>query len=191
MTGFDLPDLLNERHLLGCGAELGVYAGESSARLLNKWRGRHLVSIDPWQQAEVTGSSDAADPAGAGSDVLYETSRARLERFGARSSIWRATSAEAADRLPDGCLDFVCLHADDDDASVTRDLEMWFPKVRPGGVLAGHHHRDGGVPEGHARGQAAVDSFFRARDLRVHVTGEPTSPMWIVELGTEPVSQTP
>ena len=186
MTRVDLPDLLNERRLLGCGAEIGVFAAEFSSRLLTVWRGRQLVSIDPWAAAASEEYIDVSNLDKAGFDLAYETSRTRLERFGDRSRIWRTTSAEAAARLPDGCLDFVYIDARHDEASVRQDIELWFPKVRPGGIIAGHDYVDGDLPEGSFGVKKAVDSFFGTRRLRVHVTGERSFPTWIVELDAEP-----
>lgn len=186
MSRADLPGLLNERGLLGCGAEIGVYAGEFSSRILSTWRGRHLLSIDPWMPVDVEEYVDASNLDEAGFSAVYATAVTRLQRFGDRSSIWRTTSDEAAGRLPPACLDFVYIDARHDEESVRNDLEQWFPKVRPGGVIAGHDYVDGELPEGRFGVKSAVDAFFGPRRLRVHVTGEETFPTWIVELDPEP-----
>lgn len=47
-------------------------------------------------------------------------------------------SVEAADRFLDGACDFVFLDADHTHEAVRADIRAWLPKVRPGGVLAGH-----------------------------------------------------
>lgn len=52
----------------------------------------------------------------------------------------RMTSLEAADRFPDGSLDFVFIDAAHDFDSVLADIRAWLPKVRPDGVLAGHDY---------------------------------------------------
>jgi hypothetical protein len=186
MSRADLPALLNERGLLGCGAEIGVYAAEFSSRLLSEWRGRNLISIDPWSPADADEYVDASNLDEAGFSALYATARTRLQRFAERSTIWRTTSAEAAERLPAGCLDFVYIDARHDERSVRQDLELWLPKVRPGGIIAGHDYVDGELPEGRFGVKTAVDAFFGVRRLRVHVTGEETFPSWIVELDREP-----
>jgi hypothetical protein len=186
MSRADLPALLNERGLLGCGAEIGVYAAEFSSRLLSEWRGRQLLSIDPWVAVDADEYVDASNLDDAGFSAVHATAVARLQRFGDRSSIWRTTSAEAAARLPAGCLDFVYIDARHDEQSVRADLELWFDKVRPGGVIAGHDYVDGELPEGRFGVKTAVDAFFGLRRLRVHVTGEEAFPTWIVELDREP-----
>jgi len=162
----EIPHLLNRRGLLGRGAEIGVMKGNYSATLLRGWRGRELLSVDPWR--DVPGNAEHA--------------REVLAAFGERSRILRMTSVEAARLVPDGALDFAYVDARHDHASVRADLEAWFPKVRAGGILAGHDYPEPGV-------RRAVDEFFAARGLPVHATGrEPAkagrrkNPSWIVEV---------
>jgi predicted O-methyltransferase YrrM len=166
----ELPHLLNARGLLGRGAEIGVMKGNYSAHILREWRGRELISVDPWLER----------PENA------EHARTVLGAFGDRSRIVQATSTEAAAEVPDRDLDFAYIDALHDYDSVKADLEAWFPKVRPGGILAGHDYPMPGV-------RAAVDEFFAARSLPVHAMGEePTksgggrvrqkNSSWIVEI---------
>lgn len=128
----DLPLLLNRRGLVGCGAEVGVKRGEYSEVLLESWNGRHLISIDPWLSAPETDYLDVANVAQETHDRYYEETLNRLARFGERSTVWRMTGSEAADRIPAHCLDFVYLDARHDYVSVTQDLDAWIEKVRPG-----------------------------------------------------------
>jgi Methyltransferase domain len=166
----ELPHLLNARGLLGRGAEIGVMKGNYSAHILREWRGRELISVDPWLE-----HPENADHA-----------RRVLGAFGDRSRIMQTTSVEAAAQVPDAGLDFAYIDALHDYDSVKADLEAWFPKVRPGGILAGHDYPMPGV-------RAAVDEFFAARSLAVHAMGEePTksrggrvrqkNSSWIVEI---------
>ena len=90
--------------------------------------------------------------------------------FGARSTIWRQTSTEAAKRVPHHSLDFVYIDARHDYASVMEDLEAWFDKVRPGGIFAGHDYIDGMFPAGEFGVKSAVDKFFAQRGIAVFAT---------------------
>ena len=166
----ELPHLLNTRGLLGCGAEIGVKRGEYSEYLLSTWEGRHLISVDPWAEAPAEDYVDVANVAQNEHDRFHAMTVGRLERFGERSSVWRMFGSEAAGRLPHHCLDFVYLDARHDRESVTEDLELWAPKVRPGGVIAGHDYVDGMFPEGDFGVRTAVDAFFAAREWRVRST---------------------
>lgn len=177
----ELPLLLNARGLLGDGAEVGVKTGFFSEVLLDRWRGRRLISIDPWEADEPDAYVDVANVTQAEHDAFCEETRARLERFGARSEIWREYSTTAAQKIADGSLDFVYLDARHDEASVREDLEAWWPKVRPGGLMAGHDYVDGTFPEGEFGVKSAVDAFFAEREAKVTATwGDPPWPSWWV-----------
>ncbi len=166
----DLPTLLNRRGLLGCGVEVGVKKGEFSEVLLSKWWGRHLISVDPWRSAPADEYVDLANVEQDEHDRYHAETRARLSRFGERSSVWRMTGEEATARVPHHCLDFVYLDARHDHDSLSEDLLHWYEKVRPGGLLAGHDYIDGHFPTGDFGVQSAVDEFFGARGLPVHAT---------------------
>lgn len=182
MVREDIPLMLNQRRLVGEGVEVGVFAGQFSNRILSTWEGRHLISIDPWLQAPPDEYVDISNVDQDEHESLYEATRARLAQWGDRSTIWRTTSEEAAPRIPDASLDFVYIDARHDEASVREDLGLWFPKVRPGGIIAGHDYLDGELPEGRFGVKTAVDGFFAEKHLRVHVTGEAGFQSWIVEV---------
>jgi len=166
----ELPHLLNQRRLFGCGVEVGVQTGEFSELILGAWHGRHLISVDPWLTDAADRYEDIANVSQDRHDQLYEETRARLSRFGTRSSIWRLTSLEATQRIPDYSLDFVYIDARHDYASVMEDLEAWHRKVRPGGVFAGHDYLDGRFDAGEFGVKRAVDEFFGARGVAVYPT---------------------
>jgi len=162
----EIPHVLERRGLRGRGVEVGVAKGVYSALVLREWSGRELISIDPWYDRPENEAQ----------------ARARLADFGARSLIWPVTSEEAAGRVGDRELDFAYIDAAHDYESVKQDLALWFPKVRPGGILAGHDYPEPGV-------RAAVDEFCAAHGLRVHQTGtEPAkgsrrkNPSWLLEV---------
>jgi len=103
-------------------------------------------------------------------DQRYDQTVARLDRFGDRASIWRTTGDEAAAKIPARSLDWVYLDAMHDRDSVERDLRTWWPKLREGGIFAGHDYLEGrrGVTEFGVR--PAVDEFFAALDVDVSST---------------------
>ena len=166
----DLPGLLNARGLLGTAVEIGVKQGLFSEHILAHWRGRHLISIDPWREDDADAYRDIANVPQAEHETFLAETTARLAPFGPRSSIWRTTSAEGATRLPDGSLDFVYIDARHDFDSVTEDCLIWVPKVRAGGIVAGHDYLDGDFSAGVFRVKSAVDQFFAARGIPVHHT---------------------
>ena len=179
----ELPVLLNRRNLLGCGAEIGVAAGEYSDGILRNWRGMHLISIDPWLAVSREQYIDDYNAPQQEQDALWEETRARLAIHGERSSIWRLTSVEASRRVPHHSLDFVYIDARHDYESVREDLACWFDKVRPGGVIAGHDYMDAELPRGVYGVKSAVDEFFGKKGLRASTTfRDGDSQSWIVEI---------
>ncbi|HEX6712899.1 MAG TPA: class I SAM-dependent methyltransferase [Thermoleophilaceae bacterium] len=188
----ELPELLNRRGLTRTGAEIGVKAGKFSAWLLTEWKGSRLISIDPWLEDAPDAYVDTANVPQDQHERFYEETKARLAPFGKRSEIWRLTSVDAAAQVADGSLDFAYIDARHDYESVLEDLEAWFPKVRAGGIFAGHDYATGHFPQGDFGVKKAVDEFFAARSIPVHATDGryPVEmfPTWIVEI---PASASP
>ena len=134
MTRADLAELF---HALGysVGVEVGVESGEYSDVLCQAMPGLQLTCIDPWTvipmyrphltQADI--------------DQLYATARRRL----AADSVTfiKQPSAVAVDDIADGSQDFVYLDGLHDFAGLAADLAAWSPKIRSGGILAGHDYR--------------------------------------------------
>jgi FkbM family methyltransferase len=182
-TRDELPVVLNERGLLGCGVEVGVKEGEFSRHLLGAWQGCHLISIDPWREDEADAYTDIANVPQQVQESFYQATVRRLSPFGGRSTIWRATSLEAARLVPHHSLDFAYLDARHDYDSVLEDLTAWFDRVRPGGILAGHDYLDGDFPAGRFGVRSAVDAFFAERGITVYATmlDEPCI-SWMVEI---------
>lgn len=177
----ELGFLLNARRLLGAGAEVGVRDGWFSEVILRRWKGRHLLSVDPWREFGSAEYIDRSNVAQEDHEANLATTRARLERFGNRSAIWRMTSAEAADKVVPASLDFVYLDARHDYESVLEDLEAWADKVRPGGLLCGHDYVDGFFLDGDFGVKSAVDEFFGRRGWKVGATfADPPWPSWYV-----------
>jgi hypothetical protein len=153
--------------LAGCGVEVGVKLGFFSELLLAGWKGRWLISVDPWLTDDPESYRDSDNVDQEQQDANFEFTKKRLRRFGPRSTVWRMTSLEAASLVADATLDFVYIDARHDYDSVKEDLNAWFPKVRPGGILAGHDYLDGVMNEGVYGVRSAVDEFARSEGLRV------------------------
>lgn len=182
----ELPHLLNQRRLVGCGAEIGVRGATFSTKLLARWRGAHLLSVDPWAAAPDGEYVDLSNVSQAEQDARYEAARGKLARYGDRSSVWRMTSATAAAKVPPHSLDFVYIDARHDYSSVKEDLELWYRRVRPRGILAGHDYLDGELPQGVFEVKRAVDEFCRRHRLQLHVTNDGPWFSWLVEVPASP-----
>jgi hypothetical protein len=182
----ELPALLNARDLLGCGAEVGVKTGKFSNHLLSQWKGKQLISIDPWLSDDPDAYVDRSNVSQNEFEKYYSETKERLAPYGGRSKIWRLTSVAGAKKVADGSLDFVYIDARHDYESVLEDLNAWFRKVKPGGIFAGHDYVDGMLPQGDFGVKSAVDEFFAQRNIPVHGTEGPSAveqfPSWVVEI---------
>ena len=166
-TRNDLPALLTHHSLTRLGAELGVAGGTYSEHLLRHAPIRRLYSIDAWSGER-------------GHDLIQcDAATRRLSKYGARSIVLRARFAEALALFDDAGLDFVYIdgyaHQGNEDGET---LQQWWPKIRPGGILAGHDYH----PKW-PRNLAAVDAFREAHGdgiSQFQVTAEDRFPSWVI-----------
>lgn len=178
-----LPYFLNAAGLVGVGAEVGVQEGNFSAHHLKHWQGRVLYSIDPWRELPPERYADSANLSQDRQDEFYRSTIRRLMPFEGRSVIWRLTSKEAANLLPDRSLDFCYIDADHSYEAVRDDLRTWFPKIKPGGLLCGHDYIcDGKYWFGVFGVKRAVDEFIAAHSLPWFLSGEAEAefPSWFI-----------
>jgi hypothetical protein len=180
----ELGLLLNAQKLTGHGAEIGVKEGKYSEQILHHWRGGLLLSIDPWREFGEE-YQDRANVTQSKQDVFYRETQVRLSRFGDRSKILRLTSEEAAGTIDDGSLDFAYLDAQHHYAAVKQDIELWWPKIRPGGLLCGHDYGDENETDTDGTVtvfdvKRAVDEFARATGVPLFTTKKDKRPSWFI-----------
>lgn len=112
--------------------------------------------------------SATAHPDGSGQEGSGSASRA---------AVLRLTSEEAALLVLPGSVDFVYIDAQHDFLSVLADLCHWWPKLRSGGIIAGHDfdRRKWVFPVG-----LAALQFARHQGLQLHTTGETDWASWYI-----------
>jgi len=129
------------------GAEIGVWQGDFSARILEVAAPRRLHLIDPWQ-VRTDPLHDAAwygSKAGVDLEATYQSVLDRFapQRQSGQVVIHRAPSEDAMGALPDGSLDFTYVDGDHAYPAVRTDLELAFAKTRPGGLICVDDHQRG------------------------------------------------
>ncbi|CAK9067916.1 Hypothetical protein SCF082_LOCUS34300 [Durusdinium trenchii] len=102
--------------------EIGVNNAITSEYLLRKFDRLEFDGVDPFYDAE---------------SIFAEASQ-RIGNYGPRARLWRMSSQEAAARFPPETFDVVFIDGDHSYSAVREDLRLWRPKIRPGGLLAGH-----------------------------------------------------
>lgn len=145
-------------------AEIGVWKGGFSARILPMVRPRRLHLIDPWKHEPAEAYRKALyggrqDDGQAGMDAVYESVLARFRREieAGRVVVHRGSSAEVAAEFDDGYFDWVYIDGNHTYEFVRSDLETYSDKVKAGGFIAGDDYGDGGWWEGGVK--KAVDEF--------------------------------
>ncbi len=126
------------------GAEVGVWRGGFSAMLLARVRPTTLHLVDPWtyvddEAHEKSWYGGAEASSQADMDVIAQGVAARFadEIATGRVKLHRAASVVAADQVDDQSLDWVYIDGDHSFDAVRADLGAWWPKLVPGGLLAG------------------------------------------------------
>lgn len=127
------------------GAEIGVCQGETSSNLCRVFPALHMHLIDTWKQWQPgTNYHDQHNEMGKLSqekwDEYLATTIHRMEEVKAKYTIWNMTSEEAVSNVPDQSLDFVFIDANHTYEAVKKDIEIWYPKIRHGGIITGHDY---------------------------------------------------
>ena len=132
---------LCRKHGLRRGVELGVREGRFTKHILLHVPGSHMTGVDSWC------ALPTRDEPGAETYERWPMARYRAEalalagHFPGRCRMLEMTTDEAARVVPDSSVDFVFVDADHTEEAVARDIAAWTPKVRLGGLIAGHDIR--------------------------------------------------
>jgi len=121
--------------------------------------GLRLLCVDAWEpyRSGKTGKMIFRRAVGA-----YDVARDRLAMYGC--ALVKKHSVEAARDIPDGSLDFVYIDANHWYEYVVADLAAWVPKVRSGGIVAGHDYEEQ-LEEDNCV-SLAVNGWTKAHDVR-------------------------
>ena len=167
--------LLTARGLLGKAVEVGVAEGGFSFFLLDHWPGI-CYQVDPWKHQDTPGYSGhgTEDQDGRYADIC----RKAID-YNGRAIPVRMTSVEAAPTFANGWFDFIYIDAIHTYESNSLDLELWYPKLRTGGIFAGHDYLNGTF-HGQSYGvKQAVDEFAVKHGLTVNVISEEWPSWWM------------
>ena len=137
----ELTSLIDELDLK-VGVEVGVNEGDFSKDLLENSKLDKLYSVDAWcTDQELTRSVFKRWAIRHGEvEKAYETTCEKLAPFGDRSEIIRDISEVAVKQFDDQSIDFIYIDASHRWSGVALDLILWYPKVKWGGIFAGHDY---------------------------------------------------
>lgn len=135
--------------------EVGSWLGRSTAYMATKIKesGKKINfdAVDPWigmtegSENEMTRVRTAEVGGNLGVRFL-----ANMEACGVSEYVTPITmeSLKASELYEDESLDFVFIDGDHRAESVYADLKAWWPKIKPGGLLAGHDYNNNGPRQG-------------------------------------------
>lgn len=146
------------------GAEVGVWKGENACHLLESFQTLHLWMVDnytapltPELMLQRCGPKEWTQ---IDFDEARKTAMQVTQPFTERRTLLAMDSCKASQCFTKHYLDFVFIDASHDYDSVRADLVAWTPKVRVGGVIAGHDYGGRGDRVGRFGVKRAVDERF-------------------------------
>jgi len=177
---YDLLDSLPKTYQMG--VEIGVWQGWYTNHLIQR-TSMSIVGIDPWVATESYEDLDDKatteedfDAFASGNDgytwqeTRYISTINTLKQLPLQKwTILRGYSYKLKHFFADESLDFVYVDGEHSYEAVSQDIADWWPKIKPGGILAGHDYND--TNPGSIQ---AVDEFAEKSGVEFKITG--TSP---------------
>jgi predicted O-methyltransferase YrrM len=169
------------------GAEIGVLRGDTSAALLQQFPQLVLLMVDTWSSVPTNSSYARSHDSAARQHWAQHTANeqiayTRTEFAADRRVLVRGKSTSAALVIADSSLDFAFIDADHTYDAVVADIASWWPKIRNGGILAGHDYGGRKNRCGLWGVSKAVDEFVAHHRLTLH-TGAKS--IWWVQRSAE------
>ena len=159
--------------------EVGSFKGKSSScmaeEIINSGKDIRFDCVDTWEGSEEHYKGGVAEDNNVVDGDLFEVFLENTSRFSDVINPFRLPSKEASKLYDEESLDFVFIDAAHDMRNVLTDVRSWAPKVKKGGIIAGHDY--GG---GHTGVTDAVDLYFKDI-LQVEVQVFEDSSCWFVE----------
>ncbi len=141
-------------------AEIGVAEGQFSNSILSLTDPIKLYLIDCWEEQSFSIYPEyRPQPT---QDGYYELVKQKFGRD-SRVEIIKEYSDKAAKVFPDNYFDWIYIDGNHVYEAIKADLESWLPKVKDGGIIAGHDYvvrKDFGIV-------SAVNEFVKKHDFSI------------------------
>lgn len=123
------------------GAELGVQRGDFAKRTLDHWvRAETYVLVDLWGHQEHY--KDLANVDDAVQENFKREALDRLKEYEDALVVCRNYTSVCVEQFEDGYFDYIYVDARHDYTGVREDITLWWPKLKVGGIMAGHDYID-------------------------------------------------
>ena len=151
----------NYKHEL-VGVEIGVQYANNALSMLCNSPIKKLYLVDPYMQYKEYNSDKDGQwtdrfEQGDFNDML-SIAKNKVKHYSDKVEFIKELSENAADKIPDN-LDFVYIDGNHKREYVLKDLELYYPKVKKGGVIGGHDWHAG------MDVWKAVNDFIKKHDL--------------------------
>lgn len=120
--------------------ECGSAEGYFSADILRWPNCGQLILVDTW--ARIPGQSGDGSSPQEWHDKNYNAAMQRIDFAKEKVKILRGLTWDMAAQVADESLDLLYLDACHTYECVMEDLNKWFPKVKKGGIIAGHDYKN-------------------------------------------------
>lgn len=142
----------------GSFVEIGVFMGKSLFAMeeFTIQKGISVGAVDTFQGTP--GDEEQAKLIEMAGGNLYVAFAHNIKALKSRVGVMNADSSSAAANFPRFHFDAVFIDGDHSARGVIRDIVAWEPKVKSGGILAGHDYDEPGV-------QAAVKAMFAESEI--------------------------
>lgn len=175
--------------------ELGVRKGEFAINNLRMWPScEKYILVDIWGHQE--NYIDLANLDNDEQEKIYQETKKLLLPYNDKLLYYRNLTTVAATFVPDSSIDFVYVDARHDYCGCKEDIEAWWPKVKHGGIMAGHDYITAAEHKLHipqddwslcgdgktvhvGSVKAAVDEFAEKHNLRVFKTADKPWISWM------------
>jgi len=129
------------------GVEVGVWSGETAASVMAECENVTLHLVDRYRPpAEGDSHYDSGSVFARADQEFFDKGKQQmLSKLGrylmtGRAMLHESASLDAVREFDDESVDYVFVDADHSYAGCLADLKAWWPKVKPGGFIAGHDY---------------------------------------------------
>jgi hypothetical protein len=163
----ELPKFFTDHNLTNKMCEIGVFRGDNLSLYVNTFE--YVYGIDVWDR-KISRSA-------------FRKYKGALKRFLTEKNckLIRGDANDMADIFDDDdVFDFVYLDGDHSYEAVSKELPVWFKKVKKGGIFAGHDYSNR-IPDKYPGVKSAVDEFLKEKGIEfLHILdADRTGHSWV------------
>ena len=165
------------------GLEIGVEYGDFTEQILSNWDGK-MVCVDYWEKQNISEYNEPVNYKDF--NEMFNHFNQRIKKFEDRVLVVKNKSNLASKFFHDEYFDFIFIDANHSYLSVKEDMEIWWAKLKKGGLFSGHDWIKNFIPNqnkempifynnqfiGNYGVNSAVEDFCKKKNYNFNVTEE-------------------